>query len=293
MLLGVVMEWSGQYFTVLLPIGKSLAENPARGFFLHLDREFTTVGGGKISPAHCINYRKSSLRRFQPFRLFCYLERAFMSRKIFTFKNKRHVPVWLAGLLAGLIKVISFSYRLRLDDPHGWLQKQSPWPIIVPIWHNRILFLPALAPHGFLDHMVVLISASRDGGYVASFVHFFKLRAVRGSSSRGGREAFLALSRQLREGFSPILTVDGPRGPRYQVHHGVVALAMHSGAPILPVALNAPRRWELKNWDRTQIPWPFSRVTLRLGELLYVAPDEARDTAAERVRQALLRISDD
>jgi lysophospholipid acyltransferase (LPLAT)-like uncharacterized protein len=216
-----------------------------------------------------------------------------MARKIFTFKNKRHLPTWLAALLAAFVKMVAMTYRLRIDDPHGYLSRQEPWPIIVPIWHNRILFLPALAPRGFLERMVVLISASRDGGYVAAFVRFFRLRAVRGSSSRGARAAFLALNRELAAGYSPILTVDGPRGPRYEVHHGVVGLAMHSGAPILPVALNAPKRWNLKSWDGTQIPWPFSRVTLRLGGLLAVAPDEERDAAAQRVQQALLAITED
>ena len=220
-------------------------------------------------------------------------ESAFMARKIFTFKNKKHMPMWLAGLLAGLVKLIAMTYRLRVEDPHGWLTRHEPWPIIVPIWHNRILFLPALVPRSFLERMVVLISASRDGGYVAAFVRFFKLRVVRGSSSRGARAAFLALSRELRAGYSPILTVDGPRGPRYTVQHGAVALAMRSGAPILPIALNAPKRWNLKNWDGTQIPRPFSRVTLRLGALLFVAPGEEREAAAERVRQALLAINED
>ncbi|NMA46586.1 MAG: hypothetical protein GX945_08495, partial [Lentisphaerae bacterium] len=77
------------------------------------------------------------------------------------------------------------------------------------------------------------------------------------------------------------------------VQHGVVALAMHSGAPILPIALNAPKRWNLKSWDGTQIPWPFSRVTLRIGAPLFVAPEEAREEGAERVRQALLAINED
>ena len=216
-----------------------------------------------------------------------------MARKIFTFKNKKHMPSWLAGLLAGLVKLLAMTYRLRIDDPHGWLAKREPWPIIVPIWHNRILFIQALAPRDILQRMVVLISASRDGGYVAAFVRFFKLRVIRGSSSRGARAALLALNRELQAGYSPILTVDGPRGPRYTVQHGVVALAMHSGAPILPIALNAPKRWNLKSWDGTQIPWPFSRVTLRIGAPLFVAPEEAREEGAERVRQALLAINED
>jgi lysophospholipid acyltransferase (LPLAT)-like uncharacterized protein len=35
--------------------------------------------------------------------------------------------------------------------------------------------------------------------------------------------------------------------------------------PIIPLHITAPKRWELRSWDRFQIPKPFSRITVTLG----------------------------
>ena len=65
---------------------------------------------------------------------------------------------------------------------------------------------------------------------------------VRGSTSRGGRGAILALHRALvKHGASPLLAPDGPRGPRHVAKSGAVLLAQFGQAPIVPLAF-APAR---------------------------------------------------
>ena len=43
------------------------------------------------------------------------------------------------------------------------------------------------------------------------------------------------------------------------------------GRRVLPFHLEASRSWELRSWDRTQIPKPFSTVASLVGEPLPVA----------------------
>lgn len=218
------------------------------------------------------------------------------SRRIFTFKNKRHMPRWIAFLFARLIHWCRCTYRIRTVDPSGYLQRLEPWPAVFVFWHNRILFLADCFPGQLGKRAAVIISASRDGEYAASVIRQFGLQVVRGSSSRGGLRALRELKRSAEAGLSVVLALDGPRGPRYEAQPGAAGLARLCNLPVIPVSLNARRRWELKGWDRTQIPKPFSKVELCVGAPLRpdrVADPSDPDGVSACVRDALLRITDD
>ncbi|HAN93250.1 MAG TPA: hypothetical protein DCQ33_14390, partial [Nitrospira sp.] len=66
--------------------------------------------------------------------------------------------------------------------------------------------------------------------------------AVRGSSTRGGAEAFRQLIRLGRSGGNLVLTPDGPKGPRQVVKVGVVQLARATGLPIIPMAFGCSKK---------------------------------------------------
>ncbi len=189
------------------------------------------------------------------------------------------------------------TLRVRLRDPHGVLEDASDhWPFIGVLWHNRLLVMPTIMPRSWRRRVAILASASRDGEYAAGYMRFFGYRPIRGSTSKGGVRALRVLRRHLCSGLSVGLTPDGPRGPRYQVQAGVVALSQMTGRPVVPFNLNAPRRWELRGWDRTQIPKPFSRVEFVLGRPITV-PAEANEAERaewrEEVRRAMLEITED
>jgi lysophospholipid acyltransferase (LPLAT)-like uncharacterized protein len=69
---------------------------------------------------------------------------------------------------------------------------------------------------------------------------------------------------------------------------GAVWLAKATGNPLLPFHAEAAASWTLNSWDRTQIPKPFTRVGMAIGEPLFV--DRNADGAAlEDARQCLER----
>ncbi|MBP5638798.1 MAG: lysophospholipid acyltransferase family protein [Victivallales bacterium] len=217
-----------------------------------------------------------------------------MGRRIFTFKNKRKMPGWLAFLAAWLIRFVAWTYRVSIESPKPIKEfVEDKEPCVVAIWHNRLLFIPALVPKSILQKCTVLISASRDGEYIARFIRFFGLNVVRGSSSRGAAGALIRLIHSAKEGLNPVLTVDGPRGPKYCVHPGAVAIATRQNLKIVPIVLNAPRKWQLKSWDRMQIPWPFSKVKLVLGEPFMIPSGMPIEEACDLLKKHLLDITDD
>jgi lysophospholipid acyltransferase (LPLAT)-like uncharacterized protein len=215
-------------------------------------------------------------------------------RRFFTLKNKRHMPKWIAFLAACLVRLWAWTLRVEVVDPHGFLDPKRTAGRIAAIWHNRLLFAAPLSPAPLRRTSSVLISASRDGEYVSTFIRFFDVGVVRGSSSRGGVRAFLELLNVLRqENQTVVLTVDGPRGPMYQPHHGIIGLAQKSGVPIMAVSINATHRWNLKSWDRMQIPWPFSKVRFVFGKPFAVPEDTDMNEALEHLRRELMDITED
>jgi hypothetical protein len=104
----------------------------------------------------------------------------------------------------------------------------------------------------------------------------------------------LELTSWAERGYDLAITPDGPRGPRYVVQEGVMALAQLTGLPIIPFGFYAHRKIQIKSWDRFQIPLPFSRCDLNLGKPIYIpraATDAERETLRQQVEQTLKSIS--
>lgn len=138
---------------------------------------------------------------------------------------------------------------------------------IYAIWHDRI-FLSTYFLRG--RGIVVLTSKSFDGEYIARFIRRFGYGAIRGSSSRGGSRALVGMIKLMREGLPMAFTVDGPRGPRYAAKPGPVILAKKTGNPILPFVIEPASFWTIGSWDRMQIPKPFTRARVIMGEPIFV-----------------------
>lgn len=134
--------------------------------------------------------------------------------------------------------------------------------------------------------LAALVSASKDGALLAAVLGTFGVAQVRGSSSRRGPQALLELTSRAELGYDLAVTPDGPKGPRYVVQKGVIALAQVTGLPIIAVTCNTQRKICLKSWDGFQIPLPFSRCELILNRPIIV-PREASEPKREALRLEL------
>lgn len=146
-------------------------------------------------------------------------------------------------------------------------------PSFIPVlWHQHQLFcarwLVGQRERGVKPGF--LISPSVDGEIGAMLVDRAGGVAIRGSSSHTGAKALRDFYEALvKQGVSPIITPDGPRGPPWVFKPGAILLAQMSGRPMLPMAYAASRAI-LFHWDRFVIPLPFSKVVVAIGEPRYV-----------------------
>ena len=187
-----------------------------------------------------------------------------------------------------LIKTICKTVKFEIEGSENWDAAMRDQNIpIYTFWHNRIF----LGTYFFQKRgIVIMTSRSFDGEYIARFIQRFGYGAVRGSSTRGATGAFVEMVRLMRAGCPAGFAIDGPKGPRYEAKMGSVLLAKKTGFPMLPFTLTAKSFWEVKSWDRTQIPKPFTRARVTIAPPISVASDADDDTLAamrNELQQAL------
>jgi lysophospholipid acyltransferase (LPLAT)-like uncharacterized protein len=191
----------------------------------------------------------------------------------------------LAPITVALVMRLWFSTcRVRVYGGENFLDpRRTGKPVIVSVWHYALFYqLYVLRGH----RATVMVSASRDGEYIARLVSYFGFSAARGSRNNKGVEGLKALFRAVGEGMSCALVADGSQGPPRVAQPGTVLLASRSGLPIIPALWSAARYFTVRSWDRTAIPLPFSRVDFYFGEPLRV-PDQLSAEGIENYRLLL------
>src|SRR5262245_53786187 len=84
-----------------------------------------------------------------------------------------------------------------------------------------------------------------------------------------------------------------PEGSALRRQPGAVGLAALTGAAVIPVSASAERYWQVRNWDRFQIPKPFTRVVVLAGDPIRVdraGGDAAIAHAQEELQTTLDRL---
>jgi lysophospholipid acyltransferase (LPLAT)-like uncharacterized protein len=182
-----------------------------------------------------------------------------------------------------LIKFIGKTVKVETEGTEHYeaVERAGKLPIIC-FWHNRIF----LGTYFHRDRRIVVItSQSFDGEYIARFIQRFGFGAIRGSSTRGGVGALVEMVRLMKNGLATAFSIDGPKGPVYVAKSGACLLAKKTGQPILPFLVEAEKFWEIKSWDRLQIPKPFTRARFFYTAPIYVAPDAGEEELEKKLEE--------
>jgi lysophospholipid acyltransferase (LPLAT)-like uncharacterized protein len=146
-------------------------------------------------------------------------------------------------------------------------------PSFIPVyWHQHQLFCVKHLLERRAEGLKLgfLISPSVDGEIGAMLVRSFGGVAIRGSSTYTGARALRDYYQALaKEGVSPAITPDGPRGPPWKFKPGAILLAQLSQRPIVPLSFAASSAWKIK-WDRFVIPKPGARIVIAVGAPVYI-----------------------
>jgi lysophospholipid acyltransferase (LPLAT)-like uncharacterized protein len=192
-----------------------------------------------------------------------------------------------------VIRAIGSTLRWEVLD---WRNLESIWNagnrLILTFWHGRIF----MATYYFRNRgIVVMTSQNRDGEYIARVIQRFGYGVARGSSTRGSHGATAEILRALKNGRDVGLTMDGPRGPRYIAKRGAAFIARKSGSPVLPFNISVEKKWVMRSWDHFQIPKPFSRAVVLIGNPIYVDKgntDQEMQSCEAQIQRSLDELRD-
>jgi lysophospholipid acyltransferase (LPLAT)-like uncharacterized protein len=194
----------------------------------------------------------------------------------------------VAAIGMGLVRFFWRTCRVvRVIGDQHVVAALADKPSLIPVyWHQHQLFcgkyLFEQSARGL--KLGFLISPSVDGDIGVMIVNRFGGHVIRGSASHTGARALRDYYDALvKQGVSPSITPDGPKGPRFVFKPGAILLSQMSQRPILPVSYAASRAW-LIAWDKFVIPWPFSRIVIAVGAPRQV-PRTLRPDALEALQK--------
>lgn len=205
------------------------------------------------------------------------------------------VAIWLFALVAvALFRAVDSTLDLRVfghEHVSAVLRQQRPFLVVV--WHGRGL-LPIFFFQG--DPLVIYSSQSRSGRApllsrtarrltLAALQHlgYRVLDASQFASESRGVIRFLQF---LERGRGGLIAADGPGGPMFRAKPGATYMAKKSGVLLLPVAAAIRDAIALDSWDRFEVPRPFTKAALVIGEAIDV-PEDIEDTELEALSRRL------
>ncbi len=174
--------------------------------------------------------------------------------------------VWLSY---GIVELLWRTGRIKVIGGEHWQSPVMMQRLAVPVcWHQHLLIcarysVSKLVPlkSGFL------ISPSLDGEAPTWLAQMYGATVIRGSSTHTGTRAVRQLFKAIRkEGLSPLITPDGPKGPCFEFKPGALFVAQISEVPIVPLAFAAKPAKVFKTWDKFVLPSPFARIVIAVGE---------------------------
>jgi lysophospholipid acyltransferase (LPLAT)-like uncharacterized protein len=184
-------------------------------------------------------------------------------------------------------RAYAWTLRLKIENENEWMDYlKNGGTVLICVWHQQFFSGIRHFRNYKKFNPGIMISRSKDGEIVAGIAKRAGWHPVRGSSSRGGREALKNMIANLKKTKLAAHIVDGPLGPLGKVKAGAIRLAHAADAAIVPLCVYAENGWHFNSWDKFLLPKPFSKVLLRFGKMIKF--DKVKDEEAfEKQRMQL------
>ena len=175
---------------------------------------------------------------------------------------------YLIGKLIYFFSVLlNKSYKTKIYM-HPDVKPDQPY--IYVFWHGNF-FLPIMVVSKFNQKKIAgLVSPSKDGEILSTWIKSLGFKPVRGSSNKKGAQGLTKLIELAKKDYCIGIAADGPRGPIFHAKSGTAYLALKTGLPILPIGVAHLKSKKFKSWDRFTIPKPFTKNVVYLNKPMFI-----------------------
>lgn len=192
------------------------------------------------------------------------------------------------------VRTLMATYRIEHAEKNKKIMADVNGAYIFAVWHE--FSVTYLFGHAWTKPHSVLASRSKDGDFAAFISQKMGFIPVRGSSKKrnvdkGGKEAMEEMIRNLADGISAGITVDGPKGPRHVCKFGAAKVAQESGRPIIPAIGIGTKYWTFPSWDQFKMPKPFCTIKIIYAEPIWVSPEADLQVVCDDVGKALNQLT--
>lgn len=182
-------------------------------------------------------------------------------------------------------RIVRKTCRFQISgENHLEMAQSSDTPLVLTTWHGMTMMLIGfLSMYPELNSLVVPMPDDWRGETLSVFTT--KLGAkpypmnLNEDSTMATARKLARLITAVKKGHPCYITPDGPAGPAYVIKPGVAYIAKKAGARIIPLGAYARHGYRLNRWDRYVIPYPFSRISIHIGEPRPVSKEDADLTA--------------
>ncbi len=185
----------------------------------------------------------------------------------------------LSYLIFILITIYLFTIRIKYENETEFLNHlDNGGSALLSISHQHF-FVCIKAMRKYINYgLAGIVSKSSDGDMMTTIGELYGYIGIRGSSSRGGKEAMeLMINFLTKKNKIGAIAPDGPKGPLGVVKPGSIRIAQKSGAEIYPCSAIANSAWHVNSWDNNLIPKPFSKVTIKFHKKILIDSIETND----------------
>lgn len=191
----------------------------------------------------------------------------------------KHVIVWMAY---GYYLLLKSTLRFKETGREIVEEEISQGKFPVYACSHGVLLPCVVYYDGFA--VGLLASKSKDGELIARLLRKRGFLMVRGSSSRGGKEALLELKEISQKGHPIGITVDGPKGPPLIPKNGIASCAAATNGSLYFTYVKplSPLFMRLGSWDKFLLPFPFCKFEF-IFEKIELPYDVERDLAWQQL----------
>ena len=165
-------------------------------------------------------------------------------------------------------------------------------PLLFVFWHGQITPM-LLYLNRFWDptqYVMVTLGGDDRGVILAQFARSMRATPfavdMDGNPMAAGRSV-LRIIQEMKRGKHSFIAPDGPGGPAGVLKPGALYLAKKARAVIVPAGAYGRPAYNLRRWDRYNLPLPFSRVHIELGAPIFPQKNADETELAARLTTTL------
>ncbi|AML50961.1 lysophospholipid acyltransferase family protein [Falsihalocynthiibacter arcticus] len=201
--------------------------------------------------------------------------------------NSRVFNRIVAKVLANYVRFVWLTTRWESEGFEDMRAALKNGPIIVVLWHQRLLMAPYL--FDLKAGRICSLTSEAKGGRMAGLVQTeFGFETIAMPKGEGGFSMSREVLRKMREGVSVGIAVDGTTGPARVAKTAPLLWARATGCPIF-VAAFATKRHKIfgASWDQAMVAWPFNKGVRYCERWPHDVPRKVSEVEMERLRLQL------